>query len=92
MLYILAIEPPLAHAKYYLGYCQDGRLKARIQEHQSGYGAKLTRAAIESGRNLTLVATLARGTRQTERQLKRRKSTPRLVESIKSNPKEWSLK
>ena len=91
MLYILAIDPPLKHAKFYLGYCQDGRLKARLAEHESGYGAALTRAAINSGRELRLVATLPKATRRDERILKNRKNTPRLVNQITKKNSNWRL-
>lgn len=91
MVYILAIEPPLRHAQYYLGYCQDSGLTKRLQRHKTGSGATLTRAAIQAGRCLRLVAILPHADRSIERSLKNRKNTPRLVKSIMSNPKNWSI-
>lgn len=91
MVYILRIEPPLSHAQFYLGYCEDSGLAQRLQRHKAGSGATLTRAAIQAGRQLKLVATLAHADRSVERALKNRKNTPRLVQSIYRNPQEWNI-
>lgn len=78
MIYVLQFSEPLCHAKFYLGYCEDDRLEQRIQEHKSGRGAAITRAAVERGISLSLVLTME-GNRDYERRLKRQKNTPRLV-------------
>ncbi len=83
MIYILAIEPPLQHARYYVGYCDDDRLERRLQHHNAGTGAALTRAAIQTGRTLRLVATLD-GDRAAERRLKNQKNTPRIVRRLQA--------
>lgn len=81
MIYILQFDPPLHHARFYVGYCDDTRLDQRLIEHQTGNGAAITRAAVERGISLRLVATLP-GQRDTERQIKRQKNTPRLVRQL----------
>lgn len=89
MIYILEFSMPLGNpdnprgmARYYMGYCDDGRLEDRIQEHESGCGAAITKAAVDRGINLTLVATLP-GDRNEERRLKNYKNTPRLVQRLR---------
>lgn len=88
MIYILEFSRPLGdwsnprgQARYYTGWCEDHRLNERLQEHQTGAGAAITRAAVRAGVTLTLVATIPGATRADERRLKTRyKNTPRLVE------------
>lgn len=92
MVYILRITPPLEHAKFYIGYCEDDSLDHRLHCHQHGTGAAITRAVIRSGRELSLVAVLPRASRTTERLLKNRKNTPKLVASILRNPKDWIIR
>jgi predicted GIY-YIG superfamily endonuclease len=86
MIYILEFEQPLGNARhaasYYIGYCEEGRLEDRLQQHRSGGGAAITRACVERGIGFEVIITLP-GDRSKERQLKRRKNTPRLVRQIK---------
>lgn len=83
MIYILEFSRPLGNARhsarYYLGYCEDDRLSDRLAEHQAGRGAAMTRFAVQNGISFNAVATFP-GDRKTERMLKRRKNTPRIVE------------
>lgn len=82
MLYLLRISPPMqrrtAPTEFYLGYCEDGRLSERLEEHRSGRGAKLTAAAVATGRTLEVVWT-GEGTRKDERRLKNRRHHRRLI-------------
>jgi predicted GIY-YIG superfamily endonuclease len=85
MIYILRFErtlgnlnSPYGQAHYYVGYCEDDRLPERLAEHRCGAGAAITRAAARQGISFDLVATMP-GDRARERQIKRQKSTPRLV-------------
>ena len=76
MIYILHIDPPLAHARHYVGWTKDEDVSRRVQEHldQSGRRpARLIGAALAAGRTITLAGTLE-GDRDFERQLKRRGS------------------
>jgi predicted GIY-YIG superfamily endonuclease len=58
----------------YLGYCDDGRLDERIAEHRAGRGAAITRAAVQKGFTLELVASMS-GDRKLERWLKNKKNS-----------------
>lgn len=78
MIYILEFSEPLHHARYYLGYCDDGRLQQRLAEHLSGQAAAITRAAVRAGIQLEVVVAIP-GDRTLERKLKRQKNTPRIV-------------
>lgn len=76
MIYILHIDPPLAHARHYVGWTKDEDVNRRIRQHltQSGsHPSKLIGAALAAGRAITLVAVLE-GDRNFERRLKRRGS------------------
>lgn len=53
-VYVLHIEPPLGHARHYVGYTPDEDLARRIAEHMSGSGSPLIRAAVAAGRNVQL--------------------------------------
>ncbi len=86
MIYILEFSQPLGNdrhsAQYYLGYCEDDRFQMRLKEHHMGAGAAITRAAVQRGLGLRVVATFP-GDRELERKLKRQKNTPRLVKRLK---------
>jgi predicted GIY-YIG superfamily endonuclease len=83
MVYILKFDTPISgRAAYYIGYCVDGRLDQRLEEHRLGTGAALTRAARDYGIAFEVVHTFPGASRAFERSLKHRKSTPRIVERI----------
>ena len=76
MIYILHIDPPLHHARHYVGWTRDKNVTRRVQEHLEQRGrrpSRLVRAALTAGCLVTLVASFE-GTRETERTLKRRGS------------------
>lgn len=59
-------------ASHYLGFTSQS-LKKRLEQHRSGAGAKIIRAAAKDyGRDLKLVRHWRNGTRALERELKRR--------------------
>jgi predicted GIY-YIG superfamily endonuclease len=82
-VYILQFEKPLGNlkhqAQFYIGWCIDGQLSSRLEEHRAGRGAAITRACNERGIAFDVVATMPGG-RDRERQLKRRKNTRQIVE------------
>lgn len=86
MVYIIEFCPPLKHARYYVGYCADHRLAQRFEEHLTGNGAAICRAAVIEGIRLRIVVTLP-GFRDEERQIKRRKNTPKFVEQLRRQGK-----
>ncbi|MGH2949331.1 MAG: endonuclease [Solirubrobacteraceae bacterium] len=78
--YLLHFEPPLKHARHYLGYVHGGveNIESRLAYHLAGQGSRLVRAAVKAGCEVRLVRTWHPFDRDTERQLKNRKCTPRL--------------
>ena len=75
MIYILHIDPPLKHARHYVGWTKDADVTRRVREHleQSGRRpSKLVAAALRAGCAVTLAGTLE-GDREFERRLKARK-------------------
>lgn len=81
-VYIIKFSRPLKHARYYVGYCADGRANERLEEHRAGRGAKICAAAVRAGITLSIVAVLP-GYRDEELRIKQRKSTPKYVEQLK---------
>ena len=83
MINILHCSGPLcprSTAQFYIGYARDkAQVAIRIAQHQRGDGARFTQVAVERGLTLTLVC-LIDGNRTTERQLKRRKNTRKIVD------------
>lgn len=78
-VYLLHFSKPIAPGKHttqhYIGYAAD--LAARLQEHATGHGARLTQVARARGISWE-VARLWRGNRGLERRLKDRHDAPRL--------------
>lgn len=73
---------PRAQAQHYCGYCADedgdaAELERRAAQHLAGRGAKITRAAIAQGIEISLVMAW-RAPLAFEKQLKRRKDMPLL--------------
>jgi hypothetical protein len=74
VIYILHIDPPLAHARHYVGWTKDADVSRRVSEHLEQAGrrpSKLVGAALRAGRTVTLAGTLE-GDRLFERRLKAR--------------------
>lgn len=68
-LYLLHLEPPLEHARHYLGWTQEGGEAERVAQHLRGSGSPLVRAARRHGREVTLEKAWP-GTREDERRHK----------------------
>lgn len=89
MVYILEFDKPLGNpnnprgqARYYVGSCEDHRYRERMEEHESGRGAAITRAAAAQGIGWK-TAFILPGCREVEKAIKRRKNTPRFVASLR---------
>ena len=67
-IYLLHFDTPYKHAKHYTGIAKD--LEARLAEHASGQGARLTQVVREQG-IAWRVARTWKGDRRRERQLKK---------------------
>lgn len=75
-VYLLHFEPPLGHARHYLGWAKDH--EQRFLEHCRGAGSPLVRAAVAAGCEVVTARTWHGVDRHFERRLKNRKETPRL--------------
>lgn len=74
MIYILHIDPPLKHARHYVGWTKDTDVSRRVEEHLTQSGSRPSRlvgAALAAGCAVTLAGTME-GDRNFERQLKNR--------------------
>jgi len=81
-VYIIRFSRPFHHARYYVGYCADWRVNERLQEHQTGRGARICAAAVQAQISLSIVAVLP-GYREEELRIKARHNTPKFVEQLK---------
>lgn len=82
------------HAGHYIGYAGRGEtpeasVEARLHEHRTGYGAALTRAAVESGIDLVVSRVWPEGTKNDEWRLRCRSENPRLCPFC--NPEAYHL-
>lgn len=85
-LYLLHFDPPVQHARHYLGYVNGGqvgiqeRVQRRLDEHRTSLskGSPLVRAAVAQGSTITLARTWVPSDRTTERKLKNRKNAGQL--------------
>ena len=76
-LYLLHFDPPLCHARHYLGWARD--LEPRLAAHRAGRGSALTAAVIAAGGGrIEFARTWEAVARHFERQLKNRHEAPRL--------------
>lgn len=82
VVYLLHFDEPIgnpnnprAQAQHYIGWAD--RLDRRIQQHQTGKGARITAALAERGIGFQIAQTWP-GSRSFERQLKNKKNARRL--------------
>jgi len=73
-------------AKFYVGYCENGREEKRLAEHRKGNGASITRAVAQKGIEMNIVLTID-GDRKVERWFKNKKDTPRIVKRYRETGK-----
>jgi predicted GIY-YIG superfamily endonuclease len=89
-VYLFHFQPNYKHARHYLGYADD--ILRRLEEHRNSQGARLTEVALKAGCELWLVRMWPNRGRHFERQLKRRKNSPRLCPICSGTiPEEWVL-
>lgn len=75
-VYLLHFDPPLHHAKHYLGWTK--HLDRRITHHRNGTGAKICAAAVANGSKLEVARVWENADHMLEHRLKRHKNSPRL--------------
>lgn len=83
MVYILKFNKPLGNdrhqAAWYVGWCNEGCLEARLAYHRAGRGAAITRALMERGGDFEVVVIIPGATKADERRIKNQKNTARFV-------------
>lgn len=78
MIYLIHFDKPLAHARHYMGYCEDGTLEERLNRHRAGNGSRMMQVIKELGIPWTLARVWTTGDRNFERKLKKQNHGPRL--------------
>lgn len=76
-MYLIHFDRPLAHARHYIGFCEEGKLERRMERHRKGQGAKLLRAATAAGIAWSPVRVWLDADREFERLLKSKKGPAR---------------
>lgn len=74
MVYLIHFDKPLKHANHYVGFVNKN-LKARIEKHQNGTGAKILRALNAAGIGWHVARTWDDADRNFERSLKNTNNT-----------------
>lgn len=72
VVYLLHFDRPVKHARHYIGITSAARLEQRQEEHRSGHGAALTRAAFRARIGWTVAKLWENANFSLERDLKRR--------------------
>lgn len=81
-VYLIHLDPGVPrgggiNSRHYIGWTQKP-VDQRLAEHVRGAGSPLVKAAVDNGSTVTLARTWAGVDRNFERQLKNRKTAPRL--------------
>jgi hypothetical protein len=74
--YLVHLDPPLKHARHYLGFAEGDGLESRLADHGGPNGARLLAAQKAAGGTWRLVRTWPGTTRKTERQIKNTRHVP----------------
>jgi hypothetical protein len=78
-VYLLHFSEPFHHARHYIGVTTNGRsVDDRLEEHRTGRGAKLTRAAAAAGVGMFIARVWWGVPRYTERLLKNKGGAAKL--------------
>ena len=72
-VYLLHFDRKFHHAQHYIGWTEKS-IAERLLTHQSGYGAKIVKAALAAGITICVVRAW-KGTRELERRLKNQKKS-----------------
>jgi hypothetical protein len=74
VVYVLHFDPPLHHARHYIGIAHDGDVARRLREHRKGRGSGLVAAVFAAGSFVSVVLLLP-GNLGLERRLHNRHGT-----------------
>jgi predicted GIY-YIG superfamily endonuclease len=83
-VYLLHLDPPVKHARHYVGYTAKG-VEQRLEAHRAGRGARLLEVVKEAGGTFRLTRTWP-GSRALERAIKDRKNAPKLCPECTPQP------
>lgn len=87
-VYLIHFDQPFSHARHYIGWTHNGHtLRARLDHHQNGSGARLMRAVSRAGIPWRVVRTWRGMDRHFERRLKNQNNSARLCPIC--NPTHW---
>jgi predicted GIY-YIG superfamily endonuclease len=75
-VYLLHIDPPLKHARHYIGFT-NRTVEERLDDHTSSKGSPLIAAAIKNGSSVTVGRIWNGEGRELERRLKKQKNSRR---------------
>jgi hypothetical protein len=78
VVYLICFDRPYKHAHHYLGWCETGRLEARMVEHRTGAGARLMAVVTAAGIGWNVARTWDDADRYFERMCKLRRDSTRL--------------
>ena len=70
-VYVLHFDPPLKHAKHYVGFTEADDVATRLDEHLKGAGSRLVRAAVANGCAIHLAHVFVGADRHFERRVKK---------------------
>lgn len=82
-VYLLHFDPPYRHARHYIGWALSPA--RRFEEHRSGNGSPLVKAAVQAGCEVRLVRTWDAVDRHFERRLKNQKNSSRFCPLCKES-------
>lgn len=75
MIYLIHFEKYFSHARHYIGFTENETAQKRIDRHKRGDGARLLYHLNKADIDYFVVRTWPDGTRDQERNLKRRKKS-----------------
>lgn len=70
-VYVLHFDPPLQHARHYVGWTDHDDVATRLGEHLSGRGSRLVRAAVAAGVKVEIAHVFIGADRHFERKIKK---------------------
>ena len=87
VIYIIHFSEPYHHAQHYIGFCEKGNLKKRLQAHVEGLGSRLCAAASASGIELRIVRVIRHATRGMERHMKKHRNQKKYCPVCNTKPR-----
>ena len=76
-VYLIHFDEKYHHAAHYIGFCEEGKVEARLERHKSGGGARLLQVLNEKGIDYKIVRVWRDKDRNFERKLKNHKKSSR---------------